>query len=512
MSDSKQDSPEGKVHHHHGKNHAKKEGDASPTYTKGVDPPEYVAQRKAFEEQQKQAEHDAAMARILDDDRHQSENQMFDSEMQQQALRQAHETVTTQRALLSVNRDNMIPSYHGWIQYILTTVSGWIVVVGVGIVIGAIWAYFKDLHLTHEEEDNIFFLQILCIIFGFMVFLHGQLGIFAFRKPDKNRKFIVNLALGSYFTVTLVSMFLCLFCVSVIYNTRIEMRDTQMAIQSTYTDPYDRRIGITSSEAWDRGSDGNVQLPDAPPYYYNEKIFARYFNLIFFGAASHDFDDEPGNDACQDTTFITFWYYIRNHCPEILQKENCAHCGEYGVHACGAYEPTCRANFEGTDEDGHYADRNLGCPYQICRSFMIDDGLHKILWMQYLMEALVGMQILICIATIVYAWEYGIYYRTQDEVNECYKPINMQKGIYKKSMDLNDVIVRTDMLSSIIYPSDDHGSDDEADENGRYNHTYRPSEGKEWSGDRHEANRASTGGLPAGNFDTSNTGSRRQTQ
>ena len=47
----------------------------------------------------------------------------------------------------------------------------------------------------------------------------------------------------------------------------------------------------------------------------------------------------------------------------------------------------------------------------------------------------------------------------------------MERGIYKKSVDLNDIIVRTNMLSSVSYPEDEI-DDDQPDEHGRYNHTY----------------------------------------
>ena len=178
------------------------------------------------------------------------------------------------------------------------------------------------------------------------------------------------------------------------------------------------------------------------------------------------------NDACKDTVFIGVWYYIRNYCPEVIQAEACAHCGYFAVASCGAYEPTCTANFEGSDyTDNDPRNANLACPYQICRTAIVNNIFDNILYVQYGMEFLVGMQILICIATITYLLEYGQYYRTQEEVNACYSPENMQRGIYKKSTDLNDVIVRTDMLSSVIYPeaSDD---DDQPDEDGKYNHTY----------------------------------------
>jgi len=213
---------------------------------------------------------------------------------------------------------------------------------------------------------------------------------------------------------------------------------------------------------------------------YNEKVFARYFNLVFFGAASHDFDSNPYNDACQDSTFITFWWYINNHCPELVQKTSCAHCGEYAVVTCGAYEPVCRENFEG-ETIADDLNKNLACPYQICRTALIDDGVKKILWFQYLMEVVVGFQILVGIATLVYGWEYGQYYRTQEEVNECYQPKNMQKGIYKRSQDLNDIIVRTSMMDTIVLPGDSLTHADQPDAAGRYDHTYRAPEDQRMS-------------------------------
>lgn len=253
------------------------------------------------------------------------------------------------------------------------------------------------------------------------------------------------------------------------------MKVTQAALYATYEDPKSDLIGVTPSTLVK--ANGEPLLPEAPPYLYNELVFARYFNLIFFGAASHDFDTDPYNDACIDSVFISLWYYVGNHCPDLLIKSSCAHCGEFAVVNCGAYEPTCRANFEGEDI-ANYADRNLGCPYQICRTAMIDDGIGKITYFQYFMELVVGFQILVCISTIVYGWEYGQYYQTQEEINECYKEVNMQNGIYKRSQDLNDIIVRTKMMDTIVCPTDSLTQADQPDARGRYDHTYRaPSEG-----------------------------------
>jgi len=142
------------------------------------EPPEYLEQKEIFQQQQKQLEHDEAMARIMEEDRKIAENEMFDNEMNNQHTKKAFEIITEQRALMSVNRDNLIPSYHGWIQYILTHINGWIVFVGLALLVGSIWAYFKDLHLDSAAEfsQNLLFLQICAILFAILIFIHGQLG------------------------------------------------------------------------------------------------------------------------------------------------------------------------------------------------------------------------------------------------------------------------------------------------------------------------------------------------
>ena len=287
------------------------------------------------------------------------------------------------------------------------------------------------------------------------------------KKPEKSRKWIINMSIYSFLFVTLVAMFLCLFCLNVIYNTRIEMFQTQKQLKQTYANPYDIRIGSESAASMSLAN----PLPVAPAYGRNERIFAQYFNLIFFGATSSN-ADENAAQACTDSVFVLFWGYIRDHCPETLSFDRCVHCQEYSVASCYASDQHCQKTFEGA-QLASPLDKNQGCPYQICRAYIIDDGLNKILYLQYGLESIVGFQILICISLLVYAWEYSVFYRTQEEVNECYKAENMQNGIYRNTADLNDAIMRTDLMKTIVFPRA-QGEVEERDAQGRYSHVFVP--------------------------------------
>lgn len=448
------------IHHHH---HHSSHNGAGERHGEDHEPQEFRAQREEYERRQRQL--------ALDEEAARRAQQVYTQETQvleDEHARRAFEHVTAQRALMSVNRQRAIPEHHDWIIYVLQTVSGFTSFVGFGMIIGTIWAYFKDLHLSRvsDEKDNLLFLQILAIFIAFMIFFQGTLGNMAMKKPEKARKWILNIAMYGYLFVTLVAMFLSLFCLNVIYNTRIEMFATQKLIKSTYTNPYDIRIGTESAASMSTSN----PLPVAPPYGNNEAVFARYFNLIYFGAISSN-PDESAVEACSDSVFIMFWGYIRDHCPPTLAFDRCIHCQDYSVASCYASEARCDQTQEGAALASPL-DRNQGCPYQICRSYIIDDGLKKIFYLQYGLEGLVGFQILICISLLVYAWEYSVFYRTQEEVNECYKPENMQNGIYRNTTDLNDAIMRTDMLHSVIYPQAQEEEVEQRDAQGRYSHVF----------------------------------------
>jgi len=450
------------IHHHH---HHSPGGGAGAGHDEEHEPQEFRAQREEYERRQRQMAIDEEAAR-----RHQQAYVQEAQILEDDHARKAFEHVTAQRALMSVNRQRAIPSHHDWIVYILQTVSGFTSFVGFGMIVGTIWAYFKDLHLSgvSTEADHLFFLQILAILIALMVFFQGTLGNMAMKKPEKSRKWIINIAIYSFLFVTLVAMFLSLFCLNVMYNTRIELFNTQKLIQHTYTNPYDLRIGTESSTSMSSAN----PLPIAPAYGHNERIFAQYFNLIYFAAISSN-ADENAVEACTDSVFVMFWGYVKDHCPETLGFDRCVHCQEYSVNACYASEQQCKKSFEGAVLTSPL-DLNQGCPYQICRARIIDDGIKKIFYLQYGLESLVGFQILICISLLVYAWEYSVFYRTQDEVNECYKAENMQNGIYRNTTDLNDAIMRTDMMKTIVFPAAQESDIEQRDAQGRYSHVFVP--------------------------------------
>ena len=432
------------------------------------EPEEFVQQRLEHERRQRQLAEDERQA-LQEQQLYNEQRRLFQDEHE----RRAYEHVTAQRALMTVNRQRKIPSHHNWIVKTISFISNLLSFIGFCLIGVTIYAYVKLSFIPIAA--NLQVLNILSVMLAFILFLQGMLGNYAVRKPEKTRKWIINLSCYSYLFVTLALMFGALFCLNVMYNFRNELNIAHDAIWSSYANPYDYRMGTMSSATIGPyyGSDGNAPaFPVPPPYGRTETLFAKYFNLIFFAATSFS-ATESSSPSCQDSLYYLFWNYIKATCPPTLLFDTCAHCQSYTVTTCYASPDICEKTFEGNPVNSPY-DKNQGCPYEMCRSEIIVDGLSKIKYIEYGMEAIVGIQITICIAIAIYLWEYAIFYRTQAEVEDCFKQENMQNGVYKYTTDLNDAILRTDMLSAIRYTEDKPGAagGDARNEHGHYDHTY----------------------------------------
>ncbi len=100
---------------------------------------------------------------------------------------------------------------------------------------------------------------------------------------------------------------------------RLEFIKSNSAMKSTYTNRFDENIGTT-------GQNGLSGFPSAPVYGANERMIAKFFNMIFFGATSIDYDGDSSNDACNDPSFGPLWMYLHNYCPDTINWDNCAPC------------------------------------------------------------------------------------------------------------------------------------------------------------------------------------------
>ncbi len=104
---------------------------------------------------------------------------------------------------------------------------------------------------------------------------------------------------------------------------------------------------------------------------------------------------------------------------------------EYGITSCYADKRSCDTTFEpDPDSQPHFSpyyymsangdllheqDKNLGCPYEICRANFLEDGVKRMQVLQYFVELLTLIECTMVVSTIVYMWTYGQYYRTAVE-------------------------------------------------------------------------------------------------
>lgn len=94
-----------------------------------------------------------------------------------------------------------------------------------------------------------------------------------------------------------------------------------------------------------------------PPFTTIETSFSNRFNSFYFAAAQ----------ACGDKKFDWFWGFINDHCGPEMSQLNCEECA-------GNPLTRCQPSYNGCIVNGD----ELTCPYDICRSGVIDYLIHKI--------------------------------------------------------------------------------------------------------------------------------------
>jgi hypothetical protein len=112
-----------------------------------------------------------------------------------------------------------------------------------------------------------------------------------------------------------------------------------------------------------------------------EQILAEKFNSFFFGATS---------GTCADLKYTWFWSFVNDHCDEAISQERCQKCFEYSITMCRADKTECEAS---ADEFGP------SCPYNSCRSQLLQYISDKVTPLSYVILSFVLFQVVYLVMT-----------------------------------------------------------------------------------------------------------------
>jgi len=223
---------------------------------------------------------------------------------------------------------------NAWAKFIVTQANFVFSLLSVAVLSGAIYALVADF----GDLDKAFFLSygLLFFFFGLimmaMSYLGGQ-GVYYQRKESRFTSWSGPRILGIYqfFLVLGVCFELLWVVVSMdAFKLLRENADIVLANEPGVPTP-----AMTSLEA----------------------KLASKFNVFFFGAVS----------ICDQIAYNWFWNFVNKRCSKFntnMSQLSCQRCEDYSVTSCAADEKACY--------EGNSALQDIACPYQACRSGVLE--------------------------------------------------------------------------------------------------------------------------------------------
>jgi len=221
-----------------------------------------------------------------------------------------------------------------WAKFIVTQSNFIFSTMGLVVIAGAIYAFFADF----GNLDKGFFLSygLLFFLFGVimtcMAWLGGQ-GVFYQRKESKFTSWSGTRILCVYQAFLVVAVIFEVLWVVVSMDAFVLLRDNAKIVLA------------------------NDPAVPVPPMSSLEYKFAEKFNAFFFGAVS----------ICDNVAYQWFWNFVNKRCTLFnanMSQLQCQRCESYSVTACAADSKACYETSYGLE--------GVACPYQACRSGVLE--------------------------------------------------------------------------------------------------------------------------------------------